>query len=64
MAHGSHEIPVPACLHAQHAEAIVRVVEGDAFDQAGERFPGWGRRRRFRMPAHPKTIQHAGTTVK
>ena len=40
MPDGSQEIRLPACLHAQHAEAVVRVVEGDAFDQAGEGFPG------------------------
>jgi hypothetical protein len=40
MADGGHEIPVPACLHAQHAEAVVRIVEGDPFDQTGEGFPG------------------------
>jgi hypothetical protein len=64
MADGGHEIPVPARLHARHTEAAVRVVERYAFDQTGERFPGWRRRRRFRMPTHRKTIQQAGTAVK
>ena len=64
MADGGYEIPVSARLRAQHTETVVRVVEGDAFDQAGERFPGWGRRRRFGMPAHRKTISQTDTGVK
>ena len=38
MADDGHQIAVAARLDPQNAEAVLGVVEGDAFDQAGEHF--------------------------
>ena len=40
MAHDGHQIAVPARLRPDHAEAVLGVVEGDPFDEAGEHFLG------------------------
>src|SRR5437667_3712207 len=38
MADDRHQVPVPAGLHAQHAEPVLLIVEGDAFDETGQDF--------------------------
>jgi hypothetical protein len=38
MADHCHDITMAARLGAQNAEAILGVMKGDAFDQAGQRF--------------------------
>ena len=42
MAHHSHQFAVAAGLDAQHAEAVVGVMEGDPLDRAGQHFGGLG----------------------
>ena len=45
--HDGDEIALAACLHPQDAKAVVRVVERDALDEAGEVLLGrCGRNRR------------------
>ena len=36
MAHDRHQVPMPPRLGAKDAEAVLRVVEGDALDEASE----------------------------
>jgi hypothetical protein len=46
--HYGHDIPMPAHLGAQNAEAILGIVVGDALDKARQNFPV----RRFRLRPH------------
>jgi hypothetical protein len=48
MANHGHDIPMPAHLGAQNAEAVLGVVVGDALDKARQNF----RIRRFRLRPH------------
>ncbi len=40
MPHGRHEITVPTRVDAQNAEAVLRAVECNAFDETSQDFPG------------------------
>jgi hypothetical protein len=40
VADNGDQVAVPASLRTQDAEAIVRIVESDALDQAGQHFAG------------------------
>src|SRR6478735_4833968 len=42
MADNGDQVPLPARLHAQHAEAALLVVVRHALDQTGQRFSGSG----------------------
>src|SRR5262249_15405248 len=47
-----YDIPMPAHLGAQNAEAVLGIVVGDAFDEAGQNFLVW----RFRLRLHVVVI--------
>ena len=51
VAHDGHEVAVPARLDPQHAEAVLRVVKGDALDEAGQHLLVRGGFRRTRPAA-------------
>jgi hypothetical protein len=40
MANHGHDISMPAHLGAQNAEAVLRIMVGDAFDKARQNFLG------------------------
>jgi len=40
MSYHGHDIPMPAHLGAQNAEAVLGIVVGDAFDEARQNFLG------------------------
>jgi hypothetical protein len=52
MANHGHDIPMPAHLGAQNAEAVRGIVVGDALDKTRQNFPA----RRFRLRPHVGVI--------
>jgi hypothetical protein len=49
-----HEVALPARFGPQHAEAVLRVVEGDTFDETGQDLTPDVRRRRM---LHPRELR-------